>query len=727
MSNPDLIRLIITAFAIAAFFVITRKLRKPFQSYIVLATGIFLIVIDLQASTLLTSKLFPAVFSGASITVMRAVTVYAMLATGLFYIVYGARNIGLAGKERLDTQYASLVENALVGAYVIQDGVFVFVNPRITELSGYKRDELIGKQFLELVALQDQKTVSETIRRQISGEQESMHYRFTMIKKNGEDLRVEVFGNRSTYDNRPAVHGTIIDITEQESIVNTLRTNEQRDRALARSSYDIINEINPDGTIVYVSDNIRDILGYETDEMVGKSIFMLVHPDDYMTVYSEFDKVIHDNASGRAIYRCRDKFDDWHWVESTAHQYTTGSGELRAVIVSRDITLRRQMEEEIFKASKLESIGVLAGGIAHDFNNILTIILGNVSLAKSYADEDTPAPQILEDAEAACLKAKDLTQQFLTFSKGGDPVKKLTSLSTLLHESVDFTLHGSKIRCEIVIKDELWPVDVDKGQIDQVIHNLILNSEQAMPEGGIVKVTAENITLDSESGLPLEEGNYVRIAFQDRGVGISESHLTKIFDPYFTTKQKGSGLGLTTAYSIVKNHGGLLTVESRLGIGTTFYVYLPAPLTKRYEEQPVQEPVQFENVSVQQARILVMDDEDAIRKSVGRMLAHLGYHVVVSEDGRQALQLHRMAKESGKPFDAVLMDLTVPGGMGGKQAVRLLLELDPDAKAVVLSGYSNDPVLADHASYGFRAGLSKPASLAELRKMLDRVRQESGA
>jgi PAS domain S-box-containing protein len=718
MSIPDVIRMTITVCSVAAFWVITRKLQRPLQGYLILSAGILLVIIDLQTSVLLISKLFV----NESFRVVQAAGVWCMFVTGLFLTTYGIRSIRSSGKSSLDSQYANLVENALVGAFVIQDDLFVFVNPRLAEWFGYDhRNELAGKPFLDLVALQDHQMLIQSVRKCISGEIKSMHFRFSAIRKDGIELRAELFGNVSVYENRPAIHGTIIDVSEQEAVVKALRTSEQRDKALARSTYDIINEINPDGTVVYVSDNIKDILGYDSEDMIGKSIFMLVHPDDYMTVYSEFDKVIHENASGRAIYRCRDKFDDWHWVESTAHQYTTASGELRAVIVSRDITVRRQMEDEIFKASKLESIGVLAGGIAHDFNNILTIILGNVSLAKSYADKKTPARQILDDAEDACLKAKDLTQQFLTFSKGGEPVKKLTSLSTILQDSVDFTLHGKKIRCEIIVKDELWPVDVDEGQISQVIHNLILNSEQAMPEGGIVNVTAENIILDSENGLPLEEGSYVKLSFKDHGVGISDGNLSKIFDPYFTTKQKGSGLGLTTAYSIVKNHGGLLTVESKLGIGTTFFIYLPAPLTRQPEEQPVQQPAETSDISVEQARILVMDDEDAIRKSVGRMLAHLGYQVVVSEDGSQALQLHRKARESGRPFDAVLMDLTVPGGMGGKEAIKQLRKIDTEIKAIVSSGYSNDPIMADFRNYGFDGVIAKPYQLHSLNRVIQEV------
>lgn len=381
-----------------------------------------------------------------------------------------------------------------------------------------------------------------------------------------------------------------------------------------------------------------------------------------------------------------------------------------------DITERRMMEEELLKAQKLESVGFLAGGIAHDFNNILTSILGNIEIAKMGLDQDNKITERLTKAEKATLQAKNLTQQLLTFSKGGVPVKKVVSVSELLRESANFALRGSNVRVKFSSPDNLWSVEVDEGQVSQVISNLIINADQAMPKGGIIELFAENVTAAAEDSLPLKNGKYVKISIKDHGTGISEEHLPKIFDPFFTTKKKGSGLGLATSYSIVKKHGGCITVESQLGAGTTFSIYVPATKKKIPEQGYSKEKILFGK-----GRVLVMDDEEPIRELVAQMLSHCGYEVTTVKDGVEAIELYKKERDNGRPFDVVIMDLTIPGGMGGKEATQRLLEIDPGVKVIVSSGYSNDPIMADYKKYGFCGVIAKPYRIKELSEVLKKA------
>ncbi len=389
---------------------------------------------------------------------------------------------------------------------------------------------------------------------------------------------------------------------------------------------------------------------------------------------------------------------------------------LGTVVVFHDITEQKRMEDDILKlkTERMESISILAGGIAHDFNNILTGILGSTSLAKLCCTEEM-VKEKLTKIEKAALQAKDLTQQLLTFSKGGAPIKRITSLGELIKDSTMFALRGSKARYHFEIPADLWPVEVDEGQISQVISNLIINADQAMPTGGAIQVEAQNITCNSDSSLPLDPGKYVEISIKDQGVGIPEKNLTKIFDPYFTTKEGGSGLGLTTSYSIIKNHDGLIMVESELGVGTTFYMYLPASkgeVRMRKEEIGI--------MAEGKGKILLMDDEESILDATGEVLVYLGYEVEVARDGLEAIELYKKAQDED-PFDAVIVDLTIRGKMGGRETIQHLLEIDPSVKAIVSSGYSDDPVMANYREYGFSGVVRKPYTIKELNRTLHEV------
>jgi PAS domain S-box-containing protein len=387
------------------------------------------------------------------------------------------------------------------------------------------------------------------------------------------------------------------------------------------------------------------------------------------------------------------------------------------VLVMRDITEVKRQESERLKTEKLESIGILAGGIAHDFNNILTAVINYVILAMKDRSVGEKARNQLEKARKAGLRAQQLTQQLLTFSKGGAPIVELTGIHELIFDSVTFALRGSNVKTSITISPDIWNAEIDPGQIAQVIENLAINADQAMPKGGSLNIVAENVIVDRQAGLPLLAGPYLKITIADEGPGIAPENLKKIFDPYFTTKKTGSGLGLATTYSIIRNHHGHIDVTSRPGCGTTFTIFLPASDGQTSEPLAVTPP----KPTTGQGTILLMDDDESIRDVMEETLGFLGYEVLTASDGADALKIYDHHARDKKRIDLVIMDLTIPGGMGGKEAVGKLLDLDPDAKVIVSSGYSQDPVMADYESYGFIDILAKPYTLEEVSKKISRI------
>jgi signal transduction histidine kinase/CheY-like chemotaxis protein len=449
-------------------------------------------------------------------------------------------------------------------------------------------------------------------------------------------------------------------------------------------------------------------------EIVGRHCYEVSHQRTKPCYESGEECAVHDTfRKGKlsvSVHQHNDRNGNVIFVETKSYPLKDASGNVTSAIeIVNNITDRHLLEEQLFRAQKLESVGLLAGGIAHDFNNLLQGVFGNVSLAKLFTDKDGKAYRALEEAEKAFDLSRNLTKQLLTFSKGGEPVKKVLSLSSIVQDSVKFALSGSRVDYRISIDDNLWPVEADEGQISQVMQNIVLNASDAMPEGGTVKIDVNNLLIDKEGTLPLKTGRYVLVSIEDTGSGIPEHHIRKIFDPYFTTKQKGSGLGLATSYSIIKKHNGTLDVKSRLGAGSTFFIYLPASDGKAsFERARGSSPL------TGKGKILVMDDEKIIITVVSIMLETLGYDVDSAGDGKEAVEKFSNALKAGRPFDAVILDLTVRGGMGGKETIMKLIEIDPSARAIVSSGYSDDPILANYSDYGFKATLSKPYELHEL-------------
>lgn len=415
----------------------------------------------------------------------------------------------------------------------------------------------------------------------------------------------------------------------------------------------------------------------------------------------------HEDAEGNKIY-----------VETKAFPLRDASGKIfQAIEIVTDITEKRLLEAERLKVQKLEAIGTLAGGLAHDFNNLLQGVFGYISLAKMASKQNKIENTIraLAEAEEALNLSSQLTNQLLTFSKGGKPLKQETNLRTVIDNSIRFALSGSSTNYHIVEAENLWHADVDEGQITQVVQNIVLNAAQAMPEGGMVEVVTRNIhSTDPEFPRGLKGDRYVEISIRDEGIGIPEKDFGRIFDPYFSSKEKGSGLGLATSYSIVKNHGGLITVSSVLGEGSTFCLYLPASKKSHQQDQPhpvVSKPPRM-------GRVLIMDDEPMVLEVASEMIKMLGHQVDLAINGDDAVAKYQVAIELGSPFDAVILDLTVRGGLGGAETVGKLAAIDPEVKAVVSSGYADSAIVANFKDHGFKAFLNKPYSVEGLQGVL---------
>ncbi len=518
------------------------------------------------------------------------------------------------------------------------------------------------------------------------------------------------------------------DLTERGIAEKALEAEKEMLAVTLRSIGDAVIATDTAGEIIMINRVAEELTGWLQDEAEGKKltgVFRIINENTKESCLDPVDEVLEsmDVISYSDHMILVDKSGSERPVAYSCAPIQDRERRLvGAVVVFRDITEHRKTEEELRKTARLESIGILAGGLAHDFNNMLSAILGNISLAKMSLEPSDSVYKILTKSENASMRARDLTQQLLTFSKGGAPVRETTFITDLINETMNFALGGSKSRGDISIPENLWVVEIDKGQISEVISNLIINADQAMPEGGVIRVTVENTVINLDEIPSLPEGRYVTVTISDKGIGIPAKQLEKIFDPYFTTKQTGSGLGLSIVYSILRKHDGYITVDSEIGVGTEFRLYLPA------SDRDLPAGMELEQEALSgEGNILVMDDDKMVCDVAGGMLRHLGYKVDFAENGEEALEKYREVMRSSKPFDVVIMDLTIPGGMGGRSAIALLLSMDPGAKAIVSSGYSEDPVMANYEKFGFYGCIKKPYRVAELGRILLDVMKKSNS
>lgn len=471
----------------------------------------------------------------------------------------------------------------------------------------------------------------------------------------------------------------------------------------------------------FVSNNIKDQFGYDMADYFkdSKWWFNNLHPKDKKRILPLMTEIIFESNKNNYAheYRFRQKDGNYLWVRDEFNVFRDDNGKAESIVGSwMDISEKRKMEDEIHKAQKLESIGMLAAGIAHDFNNYLAVILNDLIYIGKLSSQDEKISSRVEDARSTLTKAKNITQQLLIFSKGGEPVRELTSISALLKEDVEFFLRGSNVKPNLTIEKELWNSEVDSVKISQALSNIIVNANHAMTDGGTLDIEAENIAISDNSTLPLQQGEYLKISITDHGCGISNDDLQNIFDPYFTTKEGGTGLGLTTTYSIVKKHGGHINVSSNIGQGTTFTIYLPACDKELVIKEETSGIAHKEDI-----KVLLMEDEERLLSVVSSILQDCGYKVVGAKDGNEALSLFKSAMNSKEPFDAVVLDLTIPGGIGGKETIASLMELDRRVKAIVVSGHSNDSVMSNYKDYGFLGMLPKPYDAEELDKKIREI------
>lgn len=523
------------------------------------------------------------------------------------------------------------------------------------------------------------------------------------------------------------------DITKLKLAEEAVVAEKERLLVTLKSIADGVITVDINGQVDLINDTATVLTGWGQEDAVGRKlpeVLRLADSQDQHWPVELVEQVLQlaegEEVAGQAILISR--LGNEHYVNYSASAINDRRGDIIGVaLVFQDVTEKLRVEGEANRIRRLESFGLLAGGVAHDFNNILTAIMNNLSLARLSIDSPEKLLKKIDSTEEAVLRARDLTEQLLVFAKGGSPVKELVAIGDLVKNSVAFCLQGPRVRSEISLGDGLWQVKADATQLNQVICNLAINAEQAMPEGGVVSFSLENCTVGPNDLDFVKEGDYVKITVRDQGHGMSEDCISRIFDPYFTTKPEGSGLGLATVYAIVARHDGYILAESESGLGAEFIIYLPASQGQTEgggANQGQAESEQggaggeiWQDMGVGK-RILIMDDEEDIRDLLGELLKVAGFEVVAVCDGEEALRVYGASMEAENGFDCVIMDLTIPNGMGGEKTIGEMLKMDPDVRAVVSTGYSNDPVMLEYQDYGFVGRIAKPYRLSVLLETL---------
>jgi two-component system cell cycle sensor histidine kinase/response regulator CckA len=604
-----------------------------------------------------------------------------------------------------------------------------FFDRKIEALTGYSKDDFDSRRVkgCDLIPAEDLDYAKRVFLKALKTDQSYVR-EHRLRRKSGELIWVQCRGQIFCDDSGKMDYssGVFFDVTDRKRAELALQESERKLANIIDFLPDATLVIDKEGQVIAWNRAMEEMTGIKAEDMVGQGnyayglpfygkrrpilIDLVFKPREELAKYTGLQRE-GLSISGVAHFPSFRGKEAYLFGKASVLLDSQGNT-IGAIESVRDITDRQKAEAERLRFSKLESLGLLAGGIAHDFNNILTAIIGNISLAMLNPNNEIQVRGRLQEAEVACQQAQTLARQLLTFAKGGAPVKTITSVAATINESVTLACRGSQVRCEFQAADDLWLVEADPGQIGQVFQNLIINAIQAMPAGGTIEIYAANFK-QAATGEPLSPGNYVKITIRDQGLGIPAEYLPKIFDPYFTTKQSGSGLGLATAYSIIKSHHGKISVESTMGVGTIFHIYLPAS-----DQVMVLPTGQGKTLPDGKGKILVMDDEEMVRKVLERMLANLGYEAELAQDGAEAVEIFTEAEKAGNKFAAVILDLTVPGGIGGKETMEKLLVIDPQVKAIVSSGYSDDPIMADPQKYGFSGVIAKPYKVMDLSKIL---------
>jgi PAS domain S-box-containing protein len=636
-------------------------------------------------------------------------------------------------RKRAEKEYKNSQEKFKNIFHSGHDAIFIFdlegkildVNKTMLKMFGVTRDEALKGDIRSFSSPENRFEKLDELWGSVL-ESNSRELEWIAIRPNDRStFHVQMNFKKIIYEERDAVCGTVRDITERKEAEKKADEDREKFAITLRSIGDGVIATDVHERVEFLNYVSEELTGWSSEEAVGRPVSGIFHLIDEKTRVKIETPVTRVIRTGKMVLLTENvilkaKNGSEHNIADSAAPIIDSEGNMKGVVlVFRDVTGRIKSEKELLKITKLESLGLLAGGIAHDFNNLLAGLFGNISLAKKRIDPESKAYKNLESAEKIYRRASDLTKQLLAFSKGGEPVKEIADITKIIEESTMFAIRGSSIQVERDFPEDLMRAEVDSGQISQVISNLVINAKQAMPDGGRIWISANNFD-NSDMKMPvLERISYIRISVRDEGIGIPRKYLDKIFDPYFTTKQDGSGLGLATAFSIINKHNGLITVNSEPGESATFTFYIPASTKSRVDEVTGDE--KLESLPALNARVLVMDDDPVILNMIEDMLEEIGCFSCCVDDGAKAIEEYNKSYNEGKQYDIVFLDLTVQGGMGGEEAVKRLKHDYPEARCIVSSGYSTDPVISNFRDYGFSGHVTKPYLIRELYNEISRV------